>query len=203
MSERAFIRGALALAASALLAGCYESRDLGGDAGAGRCRFTCVADSDCGSPTRCSAEGLCEPLPACTSDADCAASEACRLSGSRDVPTCLPRCTTDHDCAAIGPWGERRCVSGACAWVGCTTDEWCASFLRGTYRNPMLRARCEPSPDTAATCRWLCEADADCTTEAYAPMRCQSGYCVDVGCTTDAQCDAWWGSVGPTRCVRR
>ncbi len=202
----------VAIAASALVAGCYASHRIGTDGGGtdagtveGICLVTCVVDSDCGRGFVCNAEGLCDPGPECASDADCAPSEVCRAARPTLRRECVPRCGRDGRCPIISSTlGGKRCEAGGCVLTGCPSDDWCTAFDR-EWLGPTVRSRCESSPDRVPSCRWVCDVDADCVTDAYrAPLRCESGYCVFAGCTSDAQCEAWWGGHGrPERCVAR
>lgn len=171
------------------------------------CRVACDTVADCVQPSpaydednyRCT-DALCE-YTGCTDDAECQSAFmssvwVCRNLGS--LRTCRQSCSTASDCGqgtAAFDGDNYTCDDGVCSYVGCNTDDECAStFFDDRYvcrevapadtglPIPVARTNCVPGCSTSADCGSPSAAfDAD----NYA---CDDGACRYLGCRDDAEC---------------
>jgi len=109
----------------------------------------------------------------CLEDDDCAEDdEYC------DDGICTPPCKNNEQCPLL-----HACEDGACAKVGCTTDNEC-----------FLITHDPKSVCTDHKCRIPCLRKADCTMQTINGVMedpyqvCDDGYCFFVGCRTDEEC---------------
>lgn len=118
---------------------------------------------------------------------------------TNSISTCLPGCNTAADCDAYDgqypPYDANHyaCTNGACRWLGCNTDEECAT-LAADYV-------CRELPFTSIQyCLPGCTSAQDCATEAAGSLYgadnylCDDGACIFSGCNSNEECQEANGS---------
>jgi len=139
---------------------------------------SCEKDEECPGDTPFCDDGECVE---CTDDDECdeEIEEECR-AGSCERP-----CQFDQECPDLN-----ACESGACVYVGCTTNADCL-FALARSDSDARQAECVQE-EGIGHCRFPCDNDAQC----FETEICDSGLCTDIGCQTDAQCDSLLGLQG-------
>jgi len=123
----------------------------------------CLIDDDCFGDEQCN-DGECVE---CSDDDDCDDDETCEDN------LCVAGCKSDLDCVYFF-----ECQSGTCVEVGCQSDRECIAYTGNAF------SICED-----AECHEPCDTDLECSSAVNFEFRtCSDGYCVDVGCETDAEC---------------
>lgn len=173
-----------------------------GDAAAVReCRLTCSSTADCITPGADDAHD--SDNYACTNggcvylgckDGECAAASGavCPPPVEGQPRLCTLACTKSSDCALIGiPFldvDNWECITEACSYLGCLTDEecesvdansGCAPFSLPGASVPLCTPRCGVADDCAQTPDGIFSASH---------WTCREGFCWWLGCFTTGDC---------------
>lgn len=190
--------------------------DAGRDAGPPSlpaCNRTCAFASDCGNGSPATdtnnyacTRGACEYL-GCRNDEECVATFGvaggdwrCVTPTGSSIPSCSEACTAPNDCASPSPAVDADnyvCESGTCRYLGCVNDAEC----QATFGPAGGEWRCRATiPGAPPTCSEVCSAPSDCASPSPAVdddnYACESGICRYLGCRTDSECQATFGTGG-------
>jgi hypothetical protein len=190
--------------------GASGSSGTGGSGGAARIFKTCVAPctsaADCDLGTlgsragnfRCT-DGGCQRT-GCIDDTECdmlRAGMVCRPYPGTPYKSCNVPCTTAAVCGYQNnesqAWGPDNysCTDGQCIYAGCNSTAECVADFVG---RPTIA--CQPGGPYPA-CNFTCQAPTDCVMNGSTPINdadnftCENGFCVNLGCSSDAECNAY------------
>lgn len=195
---------------SASTGGASGTSGAGGSGGAARIFKTCVAPcttaADCDLGTlgsragnfRC-ADGGCQRT-GCIDDTECdmlKAGMVCRPYPGSPYKSCNVPCTSAAVCGYQNnesqAWGPDNyaCTDGQCIYAGCNSTAECVADFVG---RPTIA--CQPS-SPYPVCNFTCQVPADCVMNGALPINdadnftCENGFCVNLGCLSDAECSAY------------
>lgn len=142
---------------------------------------SCETDSDCFGLglTICTEEGSCIECES-TEDCDEDNQEECTAEGLCERP-----CEFDQECGAF-----QACQAGECVFVGCQSNLDCvldSDAIVGAFSTDGRLAECVTGAgaDGLNECLFPCENDGHCDEMSV----CDGGFCKELGCETNAQCD--------------